>query len=808
MAHRDYASPGWRPPQLAAGRSAGVTSVFPSGSTIRASCPYPERMASTTPQVERRTLGGSLLRLALFLGVSALAGVLVAGLVLPVAGGLGFAARATTDEFQQLPSDLSSPPLAQRSRILDAAGRPIATFYYENRVLVPISKISPVMRKALIAIEDSRFYQHNGLDLRGTLRALMRNTAEGGVTQGGSTLTQQLVKLTLVEAADGDAEKIAAAQEDSLARKLQELRYAIAMEERLSKDQILEKYLNIAYFGAGAYGVEAAARRLFGVSADELSLRQAATLAGLVRAPSAYDPTVNPEAARQRRNVVLARMAELGFAREKKAERAADRGLGLNIVEAPNGCADAGSPAFFCDYVTRVLRNDPAFGRTPTERSRVLFRGGLTIRTTLRPRVQRGAQQAVYAYTNRTDRVGTAIAMVEPSTGEIHAMAQNHRWGEKGRQTQVNYATDFVHGGSRGFQAGSTFKAFTAAAALEKGIGPRHGIFSPYQLTFEDQQELSPQQSCGGDPLLWNDPEHEPVNFVRSENGRYDMREALAKSVNTYFLQLQAELGGCPVFRMAKRLGIRLAEGGDLRQVLTFTLGVNEVTPLAMASAYATFANRGVRCEPVAITEVTDSEGNQLSVPEPQCERVLDQNVADTMNDVLGSVIAPGGTGGGLELGRDAAGKTGTTDGARSVMFIGYTPDMSAAVWTGYPGVSKPLKNVTIGDQFYASLCGGCLPGPVWKQAMTTALKSVEPSSFVAPDLSQYKAEDGAVPDLRGLTVAAARAELRTAGFSAAVAPGRVSSVIPAGQVVSTTPSNGTSAAPGTTVTLVVSRGL
>ncbi|WP_434581792.1 transglycosylase domain-containing protein [Carbonactinospora thermoautotrophica] len=673
---------------------------------------------SRLPSVPDR---GFAQQVTMFVGVSVLAGLLLAGLLLPFVGAAGLSARSAAEGFQNIPGDLRQVPLAQRTRILDARGRQIAVLFDENRIVVPLSKMAKVMQQAIIAIEDARFYEHGGFDLKGTLRALITNTQAGDTVQGGSSITQQYVKNALIEAANGDEEQIRAAREQTVARKIRELKYAIALEEQLPKDKILENYLNIAYFGGGAYGVEAAARHYFNTSAADLTLPQAALIAGLVRNPAAYDPVDHPEAARTRRNTVISRMAELKMITPEQAARAKAAGLGLKIRPTRNGCANAQPRynAWFCDYVTRLIETDPAFGATPEERRALLRRGGLTIRTTLDPTVQKAAYNAIVNRVYPTDRVASAMSVVGPGTGQIKAMVQSKGYGGTGG---INYNVEHkYHGSQHGFQAGSTFKVFVAAAALQQGIRGDHTIFSPNSMTITE-----PYQTCD-QPVrdTWT-----VSNELSSEHGNYNMAQALALSINTYFAQLEKETGICEPLKLAKAMGVKRGDGGEWRQVKSFTLGVNEVTPLSMAGAYATFAARGMHCEPYAITSITTADGRQLPVRRANCQQVLEERIADAMNALLKGVIEHGTGAGRANIGRPAAGKTGTTQDRKDVWFVGYTPQLSGAVWVGSAKTPFPLRYIRIGGRYWNDVCSGCLPAPIWKNAMKTALDGVPVQDF------------------------------------------------------------------------------
>ena len=407
--------------------------------------------------------------------VSVLAGLLIAGLFLPAAGVAGVGSKAMADELSNLPAELATPAPATRTKVLMANGKVLAYFYDENRVPVKLSQVAPIMRQAQLAIEDHRFYQHGALDLKGTLRALIRNTAADGVTQGGSSLTQQYVKMVQIEAcqAKGDEACTKAVQAPTVERKVRELRYAIALEKRLSKDQILERYLNIAYYGEGAYGIEAAARHYFSTNASKLNLAQAAMLAGLVQSPDANNPVEHPSAALDRRDVVINRMTELGLITSAQAVQAKKATFNPKTVRpTPNGCVDTRYP-FLCDYVRRTLLNTPSLGKTVEERERMINRGGLTVQTAIDPKVQNLAQKKVSSVVGATDPLISTMNMIQPGTGLIVAMAQSRPVmgsNSKKGETYWNLAVDPAMGGIQGYQAGSTFKAFTAAAALEKGI--------------------------------------------------------------------------------------------------------------------------------------------------------------------------------------------------------------------------------------------------------------------------------------------------------------------------------------------------
>ncbi|MGZ6792983.1 MAG: transglycosylase domain-containing protein, partial [Mycobacteriales bacterium] len=381
-----------------------------------------------------RTTPG-LQRIALALAVCLLTGLALAGLALPVVGGLGLAAKSASDTFNDLPDQLPALALQQRSRILDADGHVLATLFTENRVQVRLDDVPVLARQALIAIEDNRFYEHRGIDVKGTLRALARNSSSGAVQQGGSTLTQQYVKNVLIESARTEAGQ-KAATERTAKRKLQEAKYALALEHRMTKDQILEGYLNIAYYGSGVYGIGTAANHYFGKAASQLDLAQGALLAGMVQNPNAYDPTLHPKAAVTRRNTVLARMQQLGYISDADQAAASREPLHLRVTTVHSGCEAPGVTApFFCDYVRRYLEDGPAgaaLGSTRQERQERLLAGGLTIRTTLDPKVQLAAQQAVNGKVPPTDPFG-AVAVadtVEPGTGYVKAMAVDRPYGE------------------------------------------------------------------------------------------------------------------------------------------------------------------------------------------------------------------------------------------------------------------------------------------------------------------------------------------------------------------------------------------
>ncbi|GII02460.1 carboxypeptidase [Planobispora takensis] len=664
---------------------------------------------------------------------------MAAAIVLPVVGTAGITAKNVAGVFTDLPAAPPENPLPQRTVLLDRHGKPFAQFYSQNRKIVSLDAVAPIMRKAIVAIEDSRFYEHAGLDVKGTLRALVTNTQAGGVRQGGSSLTQQLVKNILVENAETDAERDQA-RAPNLKRKITELRYALAMEDKYTKAELLERYLNIAYFGAGAFGVEAAAQRFFSVPASRLSLPQAAALAGAVRTPYGTDPSLGAghrERLKQRRDLVLSRMAETGAVTRAEADAARRTPLGIRLKPEPGGCAGSAYP-YFCVYIQREMLGNPLFGRTREEREARLAKGGIILRTTLDPAAQRAAERAISARVDPRDTEVAAEAMIEPGTGRIRALATSKKYGRNpgnsnlGPRTTFNLAADVAHGGGMGFQAGSTFKVFTLAAALRKGWRFNRGFVTPG--VFVPAKGFA---DCAGRPV--NAPNAKIFNSDgRRHPGAYSLSSGTWKSVNIFFMALERRIGLCPVVKTARVLGIARADGTPLREVPTFTLGINEMDPLTVAGAFAAFAARGRYCRPVAITEMTDRNGVRVPV-RPVCRQAIDPKVADAVNYVLTGVFQRG-TMSGQGIGRPAAGKTGTNNGYTSAWFAGYTPDLAAAVSVGdiRGSYRHPLRNVKIGDRFYGRVEGAALPGPIWVASMSAALKGVPASAFQRPDMSRF----------------------------------------------------------------------
>ena len=755
-----------------------------------------------------KRVGSVAYSLVMFVVVSVLSGVLIAGLFVPVAGIAGASSKAAAEELDKIEAALATPVPATRSRVLMADGKLLAYFYDENRIYVNLNKISPIMRQAIVAIEDHRFYEHGALDIKGTLRALVRNTSGDGNTQGGSSITQQYVKMTLVEACRGDKGCVDDATAPTLTRKIRELRYAIALEKRLTKNQILERYLNIAYYGDGAYGIESAARHYYNKKASELTLNEATMLAGLVQNPHASNPMTNMTAALDRRDVVANRMAELKLITAAQAKQAkASRFDTDQVKRTRNGCVGTRFP-FLCDYVYRSLLNEPSLGQTREDREATIKRGGLTIQTAIDPKTQRQAEASVARVVGPKDPVIATMNMIQPGTGLIVAMAQSRpKMGNNSKKGETfwNLAVEPEMGGIQGYQAGSTFKAFTAAAALEKGIP----LSKKYNAKHSMQLGGRSFQSCEGREQIYG--KWKVTNSTTRGDQVVGMYEAAQKSINTYFAQLVLDVGMCSTTKMAEKLGVKLGTRGrelvDFYQhTPAFTLGSVEVSPLSMAEAYATFAARGIHCDPMILEKVTDRNGKELDIAKGNCQRVMSEEVADGMNKLLASVVTKGtGARARTADGRPQAGKTGTINSNEAVWYVGYTPEIAGAAMISIDNTKKPFiksKAAKRKGQFRRSgVKGYTVPSTdfnlegsgsgdagqdIWKPAMQRYLTGIPRTGFKNPPAKIERGKIIDVPRVFGLGMRAATKKFEKEGFN--VVPSYVFSRQPEGTFLGYSP--------------------
>jgi membrane peptidoglycan carboxypeptidase len=791
------------------------------------------------PATPARRAGAIGARLTLIALIVAATGVLLGALFLPAGLVLSDLLTAVRSDVLDLPplGEADTPP--ENSYVYATDGQLLAELTFEeNRVPVALSDIPQVTIDAVLATEDATFYEHEGVNHLAIVRAALANLRAGGIESGASTITQQYVKLAFLS------------PEQTLQRKIQEAIYAIQLEERLTKDEILARYLNRSYFGRGVYGIGTAAERYFSKEVGDLDLGESAMLAGLLRAPEANNPINSLENATARRDIVLRQMATHGFITADQAEAAKAVPLDIRISEPP-------PPAnpFWVDWVSSLLINEDtaqalgtqldameAMGATFEERRQVVFQAGLRIHTTLDPELQAEAEAALREHLTAEDETPEALARepmgalvsVDPADGAIVAMAVGPQpYGscseddsylgtdDEGRllcdRTKVNPAVPGMGAGA-GRQAGSAFKPMVATAAIEEGISPGLTLDARGPQEIEgcrDGEDLWEVDNTGGDDIL-------------------DMYEATRRSSNVYYALLMADVGPPRVVDMAQRLGIRTS---DLPVECSLALGSGSVFPLEMASAFATLANRGVHCDPFPIARIEDANGRTLWEHSPNCEQVIDTDVADRVVDLLAEPLQPGGTARGADL-EDwpTRGKTGTTSNYVDAWFVGFIKQLATASWIGYPnGVTRfatleqaqavcpevrnaagelapvevpacletrYLEDQVIGGVAYEQVFGGTIPAPLWRTYMLQAAQRFEPVDFPDPGPIPM----GQVPDLLAATsISAAERIAEEAGFRLTIR--EVRDFRPAGSFVGQDPEAGTEAPLGIRITLEVSDG-
>lgn len=761
---------------------------------------------------------GSLLLCGLITGVA------VAAAVFPVAAISGLATEEAVTHFGELPDELTVLDGPQISYIYASDGETqIATMYDENRRNITLDEVPQVVVDALLSAEDRNFYEHNGVDVRGIARAFVANVDAGETTQGASTITQQFVRLALTYFAD-HPQDVVEATEETTARKLREARLAMAVEQRMSKEEILQRYLNLAYFGEGAYGIFAASQVYFDKRPMDLEIHEAATLVGIIRAPSLYSPS-NEErlsVATERRDWVIDQMVETGAVTPAEAADAKAVELEANAQRQPNECVNTTENhwGFFCDYFYRWWMEQETFGASPWDRERRLKGGGYHIVTTLDVDTQAAMKE------NVDDQIDTSVdephalmlAAVEPGTGKVRAMATNrvfsldesdngphtnpvHR--ERGHTGTYPHTTNpLMSGGGdiTGYQGGSTFKIFTLLTALQEGLPLDYSIFAPFRVTTDFVVAPGGPASCGNN---WC-----PVNYSTNVTGQHNMWSGFGESVNTYFAQLIERVGADTTVELAKDLGIEFRSRGTPGNPSdyefsqnpegwgAFTLGVSATTPLDVAGAFATVSAEGMYCKPLPVEEIRTADGESLDLASPSCERAVDPEVARAAIDagqcVVGIQSEYGMCTGGTEtfqdgiatrdiVGKPFWGKTGTTDGAKSASLTLSTKQLAVSGFLTDPDWADTDQTMSHG-----------IVNPAVIYTLRDAMEGVEAQDWPSPSADIALGEQVGIPDVECDTVTEARSALQDAGFEVQVSDSRVDSSCQAGRAAGTNPSGST----------------
>ena len=585
------------------------------------------------------------------------------------------------------PIDLDEErPLALRSTLRAADGSFLARFYKENRSPIDIRNVSPHLIDAVLATEDTNFFRHPGYDLRAIARALVINTDEGEIVQGGSTITQQYVKNTYFRN-----------PARTLERKARELRLSLEVERTYSKREILERYLNTVYLGHGAYGVQAAAETYFGHGVRKMTVAEAALIAGLIKAPSDYDPYLHPNRAAQRRSYVIDRLVETGRLDAARGARIDRRDLGIRKTPPPLRTRQP----YFVEAVRQEILTDDRLERSAGARDKLLHEGGLEVDTTLDPEMQAMAERAVSGVLNQEGDPAAALVAIEPKTGRIVAMVGGRDWGT----SQVNLALGAAGGGS-GRQPGSSFKPLAAAAAMEAGI------------SLDDTYESAPAVLDVGNGETWT-----VSNAEGQDYGELPLDEALVRSVNGVYARLAVDIGGGAIASQAQIMGVQ----SDLPSFPSIALGAMDVSVLDMAAAYSTLANGGTAVEPTTIESVRTAEGEEFHPDQEVVPGAMSPGNAYLLTRVMEDVITRG-TGTAADIGRPAAGKTGTTDDYADAWFVGFTPQLVTAVWVGYPEGRIPMTSV-----HGIRVMGGTFPAQIWQRFMSAAHSGLPVKDFELP---------------------------------------------------------------------------
>lgn len=695
----------------------------------------------TMPKKKSMTIRRALSLVLAYIVLCVTGGVVASLLFVPAVFGANTVAKAVIPSLQVEGIDFDVTSLPQQSRMYASDGSLIATFYSQNRVVVPIKDVSEYMQKAIVAREDRRFFEHSGVDVQGVMRAFIQTYVLKRDMQGGSSLTQQYVKNVLMVQAREDNDPIAEyhAQESTIARKLREMLIAVQMEKMYSKPEILQGYLNIAQFGSNnLYGVETAAQRYFNVHAKDLNLVQSATIAAITKNPAGLDPSIpeNQEDSENERNIVLKLMLDQGLIEQAEYDEAVNIPLvdTLNIQSVNQGCQSAGNAAFFCSYVTTKILNSEEFGETEADRQKLLNEGGLDIYTTMDVNANNAAMQAANDTIPASDPSGleVMIAAIKPGTGEVLGFGINRTYdatdaaASDQTKTSMNYMVDQVDGGGWGVQVGSTWKPINMVAWMQQGRSINEGLrtSTSYPLSNFNCNNYSftgtwKVENSGGGTV---NPETPLQGLIRSHN--------------TTQASMASQIGLCAIADAAKALGYHNSPSSamDVYSSNSFnapmTIGSVQASPLTMANVYATLGANGVACTPIAMTRVTDKNGDEIDVPQADCHQAIDPEVAQTTAYALNQgVVTAGGEAATTQLdnGRKTFAKTGTNENTY-MLTAGFVPNVVSAfvaVGDAQDPLNNTFDNKTINGVYRSEWFGMYIATPAWKQFMNTYLNAI-----------------------------------------------------------------------------------